>query len=125
MTKIALEFLLPGLLPFLALVPSHKSATGPAEGRTYFEANCAACHSTSVGENRIGPSLARIMGRKSGTVPGFNYSTGLKAANITWSEESLDDWLENPTNGVHSTRMMISVRSRTDRQNLIAYLRTL
>lgn len=108
----------------LAIVPSQLAAN-PSEGRRFFAANCAACHSTSRGENRIGPSLARIIGRKSGTAPGFNYSPGLKAANITWNSESLNSWLQRPTNNVHTTRMMISVRSRTDRQNLIAYLQTL
>ena len=125
MTRIPFEALWAGLLPLLAVVPSQESATGPAEGRRYFAANCAACHSTSPGENRTGPSLAGIIGRKSGTAPGFNYSPGLKAANLTWSNESLDNWLENPTNDVHTTRMMISVCSRTDRQNLISYLQTL
>ena len=125
MTRIPLEVLWPALLLLLALAPSQQLAAGPEAGRRYFAANCAACHSTSRGENRTGPSLARIIGRKSGTAPGFNYSPGLKAANITWSSESLDSWLEKPTNNVHTTRMMISVRSRTDRQNLIAYLQTL
>ena len=125
MTRIPVEVLWPASLLLLALAPSQQSAAGPAEGRRYFEANCVACHSTSSGENRTGPSLARIIGRKSGTAPGFSYSPGLKAANITWNSESLDRWLQKPTNDVHTTRMMISVRSRTDRQNLIAYLKTL
>lgn len=125
MTRIPLEALGPALLLLLALAPSQQLAAGPAEGRRYFAANCAACHSTSRGENRTGPSLARIIGRKSGTAPGFNSSPGLKAANITWNSQTLDNWLQKPTNDVHTTRMMISVRSRTDRQNLIAYLHTL
>ncbi|HEU0311130.1 MAG TPA: c-type cytochrome [Sphingomicrobium sp.] len=125
MTRIPLEALWPALFLLLTLVPSQQLAAGSAEGRRYFEANCAACHSTSRGENRIGPSLVRIIGRKSGTAPGFNYSPGLKAANITWNSESLDSWLQKPTNKVHTARMTISVRSRTDRQNLIAYLQTL
>lgn len=125
MTLIPPDTLRPAWFLVLAVVPSQQLAANPAEGRRYFTANCAACHSTSRGENRTGPSLARIIGRKSGTAPGFNYSPGLKAANIRWTTESLDRWLQRPTNDVHTTRMMISVRSRTDRQNLIAYLKTL
>jgi cytochrome c len=125
MTRIPRDALRPAWFLVLAIFPSQQLAANPAEGRRYFAANCAACHSTSRGENRIGPSLARLIGRKSGTAPGFNYSPGLKAANIRWSSESLDTWLQRPTNDVHTTRMMISVRTRTDRQNLIAYLRTL
>lgn len=125
MTRIPRRTVRPAWFLVLAIVPSQQLAANPDEGRRYFAANCAACHSTSRGENRIGPSLARLIGRKSGTAPGFNYSPGLKAANIRWSSESLDTWLQRPTNDVHTTRMMISVRTRTDRQNLIAYLRTL
>lgn len=125
MTRSKFDGLRPFLFSLLVLVPAQQLSAGPPEGRRYFDANCAACHSTSPGENRIGPSLARIIGRKSGTAPGFKYSPGLRAANIRWTGESLDRWLQRPTNDVHTTRMMISVRSRTDRQNLIAYLQTL
>ena len=125
MIRIPFEAALAALVPLIAVVPSQQGANGPSEGRRYFAANCAACPSTSPGDNRIGPSLARIVGRKSGTVPGYNYSTGLTAANITWSDDSLDRWLEHPSDNVHSTRMTISVPTRSDRQNLIAYLRTL
>jgi cytochrome c len=125
MSGFRFDELWPASFLLLTLVPSQQLAVGPSEGRRFFDANCAGCHSTSRGENRTGPSLAGIIGRKSGTAPGFTYSPGLKAANITWSNESLDSWLQKPTNNVHTTRMMISVRSRTDRQNLIAYLRTL
>lgn len=124
MTRIPLVALWPASLLVPAILPSQLAA-GPPEGRLYYAANCAACHSTSRGENRTGPSLAGIIGRKSGTAPGFNYSPALKAANITWTSDSLDRWLQKPTNNVHTTRMMISVRSPTDRQNLIAYLQTL
>jgi len=45
--------------------------------------------------NKIGPSLAGVVGRKSGSEPGYNYSPALKAANITWDEKALDQWLQN------------------------------
>lgn len=125
MNRIPLDGLRTAWFLVLALAPSQLLAASPPEGRRYFAANCAACHSTSRGENRNGPSLARIIGRKSGTAPGFKYSPGLKAANITWTSASLESWLFKPTNDVHTTRMMISVRSQADRQNLIAYLQTL
>jgi cytochrome c len=86
---------------------------------------CAACHSTKPGENKIGPSLAGVVGRKSGTEPGYNYSPALKAANISWDEHSLDQFLANPAADVHGTKMFITVPNATDRQNVIAYLETL
>ena len=93
MSRISRGTFRPAWFLVLAIVQSQQLAANPAEGRRYFAANCAACHSTSRGENRTGPSLAGIFGRKSGTAPGFKYSPGLKAANITWSSDSLDRWL--------------------------------
>lgn len=88
-------------------------------------ARCAACHSAAPGENKIGPSLAGVVGRKSGSEPGFNYSPALKKANITWDEHSLDQFLANPTANVRGTKMLISVPNAMDRDNIIAYLPTL
>jgi hypothetical protein len=48
------------------------------------------CHSTKPGENKLGPSLAGVFGRKSGTEPGYTYSSALKAQNVTWDEASLE-----------------------------------
>jgi cytochrome c len=75
--------------------------------------------------NKMGPSLADVVGRKSGSAPGYNYSAALKAANITWDEKTLDQWLQNPTGDVHGSKMFITVPDAGDRQNVIAYLETL
>ena len=88
-------------------------------------ARCAACHSTAPGENKVGPSLAGVFGRKSGSEPGYSYSAALKAANITWDESTLDQYLANPGTDIHGTKMLVSVPSAADRQNVIAYLQTL
>jgi cytochrome c len=101
-----------------------RAAGDEAAGQQVF-ARCAACHSTKPGENKIGPSLAGVVGRKSGTEAGYNYSPALKAANITWDEHTLDEFLANPTSDVHGTKMFISVPNATDRQNVIAYLQSL
>lgn len=119
---------LPGLALLVgvpALLASGARAADRSAGKQYFQANCAACHSTSRGVNRIGPSLSGLIGRKSGTAPGFSFSPGLKEANITWTPGSLDSWLRKPVNDVHTTRMLISVPSQADRQVLIAYLQGL
>ena len=78
-----------------------------------------------TGHEQIGPSLAGVVGRKSGTEPGFNYSPALKSANVTWSAGTLDKFLQGPGNFIHGTRMFLNVPSASDRQNVIAYLGTL
>ena len=83
------------------------------------------CHATEAGQNKIGPSLAGIVGSKSGTVPGFDFSPAMKNADITWDDANLDKYLANPTGFVHGTKMFVNLPSESDRQNVIAYLNTL
>ena len=96
-----------------------------ATGQQFFATHCTPCHSTDAGVNKVGPSLAGVIGRKSGSAPGYNYSAALKAANITWDDKTLDQWLQNPTGDVHGAKMFITVPNAGDRQNVIAYLETL
>jgi cytochrome c len=107
------------------LIASSAKAAGDAKAGQQVFARCAACHSTTPGENKIGPSLAGLFGRKNGSEPGYNYSPALKAANITWDEHNLDQFLANPTADVHGTKMFISVPAAADRRNVISYLETL
>jgi len=58
---------------------------------------CTACHSIEPGRHFTGPSLAKLFGRKAGTVPDFQrYSDALKRSEVTWTEQTLDQWLRNP-----------------------------
>ena len=107
-----------------AIVLKAEAAGDAATGEHVF-ARCVVCHSPKAGENKIGPSLAAVFGRKSGSVPGYDYSPALKSAGITWDEQELHKYLTNPPADVHGTKMVISVPSAEDRQNVIAYLMTL
>lgn len=86
---------------------------------------CAGCHSTQAGQNKIGPSLAGVFGRTSGSVPGYNYSAALKTTHLTWDEQTLDKFLQNPSGLVHGTKMFATVPDADTRQRLIAYLKSL
>jgi cytochrome c len=101
------------------------AAGDQAAGQQLFTTHCSPCHATEPGVNKIGPSLTGVVGRKSGSEPGYNYSPALKAANITWDEKTLDKWLQNPTGDVHGAKMFITVPNAGDRENVIAYLETL
>jgi len=103
---------------------SSLAAGDPEAGQQVF-ARCGTCHATDPGVNKIGPSLAGIVGRKSGAVPGYEYSSAMKSANITWDDDSLDKFLAAPAGVVHGTKMFIGVPNSADRQNVIAYLATL
>jgi len=101
------------------------SAGDPVVGEKDFSARCAACHATAAGQNKVGPSLAGVFGNASGAAPGFTYSAALKSAHVTWDDATLDKWLQNPSGLVRGTTMFASVPSGDDRQNIIAYLKTL
>lgn len=102
-------------------------AADPAEGEKVFKRVCASCHiTTASGPKRLGPTLAGLVGRTSGSVEGFRYSNANKNANIVWTPEKLDPYLKDPKAVVPGTIMAFAgVKKDDDRANLIAYLQTL
>ena len=114
-----------GAFGALLIASSVAMAAGDATAGQQVFARCATCHSTAPGENKIGPSLAGVFGRKSGSEPGYSYSAALKAANITWDEHTLDQYISNPAADIRGTKMFFSVPGAADRENVIAYLETL
>lgn len=86
---------------------------------------CAVCHSID-GTNGTGPTLKGIIGRRSGTVDGFRYSRAMRAAGITWNEQSLNQYLSNPQEFIVGNVMPFSgVPDPAERTEIIAYLRSL
>src|SRR5258708_30013751 len=105
----------------LSLASSAGLAAGDrAAGQQFFTTHCSPCHATQPGVNKIGPSLVGVVGRKSGSEPGYNYSPALKAANITWDEKTLDQCLQNPTDDVHGSKMFFTVPNPVDTQYMIS-----
>jgi cytochrome c len=113
------------LIKALFMASTALAAGDPAAGEKVFASHCAVCHATTPGEDKVGPSLAGIVGSKSGTVPGFDFSPAMKNANVTWDDANLDKFLTNPTGFVHGTKMFVNLPNETDRQNVVAYLNTL
>ncbi len=93
-----------------------------AEGEKVF-VQCKTCHVKEAGQNRVGPSLAGIVGRAAGTVEGFNYSPANKNSGITWSAEKLFQYLEKPARVVPGTKMVFAgLPDAQKRADVIAYL---
>ena len=101
------------------------SFTGDAaKGKTAF-IQCQTCHAVEAGVNKIGPSLAGIVGRQAGTVPNYTYSAANKNSGITWSEAKLFQYLENPQRVVPGTKMAFAgIPDDQKRADVIAYLKT-
>jgi cytochrome c len=92
----------------------------PARGKAIFEKRCTGCHAMDV--DHEGPRLAGVFGRKAGTVPGFDYSNGLKKSGVTWDEVTLKRWLTNPDLMVPDTTMDFLIPKAKERADVIAYL---
>lgn len=96
-------------------------ATGNvARGQTLYK-GCADCH--SIAENGVGPMHKGVVGRKAGSVPGYDYSPDLKSSGIVWTEENLDKWLIGPQAMVPETKMFFDVPDAQDRADIIAFLK--
>ena len=73
--------------------------------------------------NRVGPSLAGVVGREAGTVEGYNYTPANANSGITWTPEKLFQYLENPQRVVPGTKMAFAgLSDGQDRADVIAYL---
>jgi cytochrome c len=124
--RVGLTVGLAALAAGTLMVPAiaQNAAGDPARGRTVF-ARCVACHAVTPGTNRIGPSLAGVVGRKAGSVAGFNYSPAMKGSKVVWNARSLDTFLTRPSAIVPGTKMAFAgIANPADRANLIAYLGT-
>jgi cytochrome c len=101
-----------------ALAAPAGNATRGAEIYT----RCQACHALEY--NRTGPKHCGVIGRKSGSVPGFDYSPAMKQAKLTWDEKTLDRFLADPLKLVPGTTMTYAgIPDPQERADLIAYLR--
>ncbi len=106
---------------------SQAQAADAAAGEGVFKRVCATCHNpTAEGPRKLGPTLAGLVGRKSGSVEGFRYSKANAESGIVWTPDKLDPYLKNPREVVPGTTMAYAgLRNDDERANLIAYLATL
>jgi cytochrome c len=90
-----------------------------------YRVQCQACHTLEAdGPQKVGPSLHGVVGRRAAAVETFKgYSEALRSSGITWTPESLERWLEKPSDLVPGNVMaFIGVPKEQDRINLVAYL---
>jgi cytochrome c len=99
-----------------------------AKGKAAFVRQCAICHTVEKGgDNRLGPNLFGVVGRKAGTVPGFTYTDAFKRqANWEWTEDAIGGWMMFPSTMVPGTAMgVFQGIAERDRGDLVAYLASL
>ena len=89
-------------------------------------ARCEQCHDTSSAHTiKIGPPLYGVVERKRASIPGFDYSSAMKAKGGTWTFDELFKFIKSPGAYIPGTKMTFAgLRSEKDRIDLIAFLRT-
>jgi len=97
------------------------------EGKVAFNNACRTCHSFKPDDNRLGPSLHGVVGRKAGSLEGFGFSSAMKGSGITWDAATLDKFIANPEAVVHGNAMKPfgGVADAAERSKIVAYLETL
>ena len=108
----------------LAQAPAGKVLVGKVlTGKDMFEKRCTGCH--ALENDRTGPMIRGVYGRKAGTAGAFAYSDALKNSGLTWTPEVLDKWLSDPDQLVPGNDMAFRVAKQEERAAIIEYLRTL
>ncbi len=95
-------------------------AGDPKAGKAIY-ARCLACHALTY--NRTGPKHCGLIGRRAGSVAGFEYSAAMRHANWVWNRKTLDRFLADPMKALPGTAMgYAGVKDPHERADLIAYL---
>jgi cytochrome c len=106
----------------LAAAASPAMAADDAKAGEAIYSRCLACHALAY--DRTGPRHCGLLGRRAGSVEGFEYSEAMRRSKIVWNEKTLDRFLANPPNAVPGTAMgYAGITDRKERADLIAYLK--
>jgi cytochrome c len=111
--------------PASAQTPAAQGADAAA-GQQVFNNACRTCHTVKEGDNRQGPNLHKIVGRKAGSLPGYGYSSAMKEAGFVWDADKLDRFIANPDAIASGNNMkpFSGVASADDRAKIIAFLQS-
>lgn len=115
------------LLPASPVSAQTAQAPAPAgeDGELLFNNACRTCHTLKEGDNRLGPNLHAVIGRKAGSLPDYAYSPAMAAAGIVWDEETLSRFIEDPAAVVPGNTMGYpGLPDAEQRAKIVAYLKT-
>ena len=110
--------------------PDASQAQNLADDRKLFEATCTPCHNYDKGGEpdmyALTLNLYGVVGRKSASVTGFQYSKDLRKSDIVWDEAIIDKFITAPKKLFPGTRMELpGVEDVKTRTGIIRYLRSL
>jgi cytochrome c len=108
----------------LAALPAVAAAQDAEHGKVVFN-KCRACHQVGEGaKNLVGPELNGLIGRKAGTVAGFNYSDANKKSGIVWDENTFREYIKDPRAKIPGTKMVFAgLKDPKEIEDVLAYLK--
>jgi cytochrome c2 len=72
---------------------------------------------------RRGPSLSGLLGREAGSLAGYNYSDAMRASDVIWSGNTLQEFLLTPSLFIPRNKMAFNgLKREGEMENLLAYL---
>jgi cytochrome c len=107
----------------LACIAGAHAAGDAQRGEQVYESRCGGCH--AVESDRVGPRHAGVFGRRAGSVKGYDYSDALAKSRVVWNEATLTRWLTDPEALIPGQRMGYRLGDAAERDDVVAYLRTL
>ena len=106
----------------LALPSPARADDAPSQ---LFNNACRTCHTIREGDNRLGPSLFNIVGRKAGSLPNYDYSSAMKNAGFAWDEAKLARFIARPDEVVPGNKMQpYGGLGSEDTDKVVAFLRS-
>ena len=111
-----------------ALTLTSSPALSAEEGQVQFNNRCRTCHSVREGDNRQGPSLHNIIGRKAGSLGDYQlYSQAMRNSGVVWSEENLGKFIASPDTVIPGNNMKpyAGIDDEAEREQIVKYLATL
>lgn len=136
---MSLRYLVFAFAAAIALPGSSALAQDATKGEQVFK-QCMTCHRIGPdAKNLVGPVLTGVIGRQSGTAPGFAYSPLNKAAGdngLVWTDELIMQYLPDPNAflkkfltdkgkadlATGSTKMAFKLADEQQRKDVIAYI---
>lgn len=110
-----------------SLAPVSAAQEESEEGKVAYNNACRTCHSFKPDDNRLGPTLHGIVGRKAGSIEGFAFSPSMKGSGVIWDEATLDKFISDPNQVVSGNKMQPfgGIADAGERKKIIDYLKTL
>ena len=113
------------LIAIVALASSAGAAVAGdiAAGEKTFK-KCIACHNIGAGARpSIGPIQNGLKGRKSETMPGYNYSDANKNSGIVWDDGTFKEYIKDPRAKIPGTKMVFpGIKDEKDAGDLWSFL---